>query len=106
MARTPMVTRTIKTTEVNVLCMDIEAGEPFNEVVVLPRTYKDEKALMKAVSAKVNTKEIKAVHIVETKVSENIYGMTEEAFISGAEIMPERNATKNETDKENESEEN
>lgn len=104
MARVPMVTRTIRTTEVNVLCMDVVAGEPFNQVVVLPRTFKDEKALMKAVSAKVDTNEIKAVHIVETKVSENIYGMTEDAFISSAEIMPERNANKNET--ENESEEN
>lgn len=42
MARTPMVTRTMQTTEVNVLCLNIEEGEPFNEVVTSPRTYKDE----------------------------------------------------------------
>lgn len=100
MARTPMVTRTIKTTKVTVLCMDIEAGEPCTEVVTLPRTYKDEKALMKAVSAKVDTKEIKAVHIVGTEVSENIYGMTEDKFISCAEIIPDRKAPKTETEVE------
>lgn len=100
MARTPMVTRTIKTTKVTVLCMGIEAGEPCTEVVVLPRTYKDEKALMKAVSAKVDTKEIKAVHIVATEVSENIYGMTEDKFISCSEIIPDRKTPKTETEAE------
>ena len=33
MARKPMVTRTITTTKCNVLCLDIETAEPFNQVV-------------------------------------------------------------------------
>ena len=46
MARQPMVTRTIITTKVNVMCLDVEHGEPCNRTITIPRTYKDEKALL------------------------------------------------------------
>lgn len=49
MARLPMVTRTITTTKVNVLCLDIEHAEPCNKVVTIPRTYKDEETILKKV---------------------------------------------------------
>ena len=49
MARKPMVTRTIITTKVNVLCLDITSAESFNKVLTLPRTYKDDMKLLKAV---------------------------------------------------------
>ena len=85
-----MVTRTMQTTKVNVLCLNIEDGEPFNEVVTLPRTYKDEKSMMKAVSAIIDTDTVKAVHIVGVKVEEILYGMTEQDFIKNAQILPPR----------------
>lgn len=89
----PMVTRTILTTEVTVLCLDLIKAEPFNMTVTLPRTYKDEKAMMKKVSAIIDTDEVKAVHVVDTKVNETLYGMTEEQFISMAEVLPSRSKT-------------
>ena len=89
----PMVTRTILTTEVTVLCLDLIKAEPFNKTVTLPRTYKDEKAMMKKVSAIIDNDEVKAVHVVDTKVNETLYGMTEEQFISMAEILPSRSKT-------------
>lgn len=89
----PMVTRTILTTEVTVLCLDLIKAEPFNKTVTLPRTYKDEKAMMKKVSAIIDNDEVKAVHVVDTKVNETLYGMTEEKFISMAEILPSRSKT-------------
>ena len=58
MARKPMVTRTIQTTRCNVLCLNIVDGEPFNKEIILPRTYKDEKHLMKQVESVINTDEI------------------------------------------------
>lgn len=87
MARKPMVTRTIVTTKVNVLCLDINKGEPFNKVVTLPRTYKDEKKLLKKVEEVVNTDEVKAVHIVDKEEVETLYGMTEQDFIKNATIL-------------------
>lgn len=89
----PMVTRTILTTEVTVLCLDLIKAEPFNKTVTLPRTYKDEKGMMKKVSAIIDTDEVKAVHVVDTKVNETLYGMTEEQFISMAEVLPSRSKT-------------
>ena len=87
MARKPMVTRTITTTKVNVLCLDVVSAEPFNKEVILPRTYKDEKKLLKKVEEVVNTDEIKAVHIVEKSEVETLYGMTEQDFIDSATIL-------------------
>ena len=87
MARKPMVTRTIVTTKVNVLCLDIQSAEPFNKVVILPRTYKDDKKLLKKVEEVVNTESIKAVHIVDKVEVETLYGMEEQDFINNAEIL-------------------
>lgn len=85
-----MVTRTILTTEVSVLCLDLIKSEPFNKEITLPRTYKDEKAMMKKVSALIDNDEQKAVHIVHSHVVETLYGMPEEDFIAAAEILPPR----------------
>lgn len=90
MARTPMVTRTIQATKANVLCLNIVEGEPFNKVVTLPRTYKDENAMLKVISKMVDNDEVKAVHVVDSYVEETLYGMTEQRFIELAQIMPPR----------------
>lgn len=99
MARVPQVTRTIVTTECNVMCLNIQTGEPFNEVVVLPRTYKDDKKLLKKVQEVVDNDEQKAVHIVDKKVVETLYGMTEQDFIKYATELPPRGTVT--ADKEN-----
>lgn len=90
MAKEIMVTRTITTTKANVLCLDVEAGEPFNETVEVARTYKDEEALLKAVKPLIETDAIKAVHIVDKEVVETLYGMPEQVFIEHAKVMPPR----------------
>ena len=93
MARTPMITRTIQTTKANVLCLNIVEGEPFNQVVTLPRTYKDEKSLMKQVELAIDTDSVKAVHVVDTVVEETLYGMPEADFIAAAKPMPRKEST-------------
>lgn len=90
MARVPMVTRTIITTKVSVMCLDIETGEPCNESVVVPRTYKDDEKLLKKVKEVLETETLKPVHIVDKKEIETLYGMTEQEFIDHAEILPPR----------------
>ena len=97
MAREPMVTRTITTTKVNVMCLDINIGEPINKSVTVPRTYKDEDSLLKKVKAVIETDTLKAVYIVDSEVIETLYGMTEQDFIEKAEVLPQRNNEK--TDK-------
>lgn len=96
MARVPMVTRTIVATKANVMCLDVQAGEPCNKVVTVPRTYKDDEALMKKVRPLIETETLKAVHVVNREEIETLYGMTEQDFIEHAEVLPPRNATEKE----------
>lgn len=92
MARTPMVTRTITTTKANVMCLDVQTGEPFNKEITVPRTYKDDETLLKTVKPLIETETVKAVHIVSKATIETLYGMTEQDFIEHAKVLPERNA--------------
>ena len=87
MARVPMVTRTMKTTKVNVLCMDLVKAEPCNKDLTLPRTFKDDKKLFKAVEGVLNNDVIKAVKIVKKKEIDTLYGMSEQEFIESAKVL-------------------
>lgn len=90
MARKPMVTRTINTTQATVLCMDLTTSQPVEKVLVLPRTYKDSKALMKAIENAITDEAIKPVHVKESITVETLYGMTEQDFINSAvKLNPE-----------------
>lgn len=96
--REPMVTRTIITTQCNVLCLNLETAEPFNKEVTLPRTYSDEKKLFKMVQQIIDSDTEKAVHIVDTMTIETLYGMTEADFIANADVLPPRGTKVTETD--------
>ena len=106
MARKPMVTRTITTTRVNVLCLDIVKAEPFNKEVTLPRTYKDDKKLLKVVAEVIDNEQEKAVSIVDKVEVETCYGMTEQDFINNAKVLDPTKRTvldpEDETDSETE----
>ena len=101
MARKPMVTRTIVTTKANVLCLDIQSAEPSNTEVILPRTYKYEKMLLKKVEEIGNTENVKAVHIVDKTEVETLYGMTEQDFIDNATILDPATRKEAEVEEEN-----
>lgn len=82
MARVPVVSRTVKLTKVNVLCLNLVIPEPFNKEIILPRFFKDEKKLMAAVEKRINSDEVKAVRIVDVAQEEQLLGMTEDEFIA------------------------
>lgn len=90
MARQPQVTRTIQTTKCNVLCIDLANEAPFTTEVILPRTYKDERSMMKRIKPIVENDNVKAIHVQNFTVESTLYGMTEEEFISMAHILPAR----------------
>lgn len=92
--RKPMITRTINTTKAVVLCMDTATGTPQEVTVTLPRTYKDDKAMLKKARSIIETPDstIKAVHVKSSFVEETLYGMSEDFFIANAEILPPRQA--------------
>lgn len=88
MARIPMVTRTLTTTKVNVLCLNTETCEPENRDFTLMRTYADDKSIMKAIE-KLNVlePEVKAVKVVSVETVETRYGMTEVDFMAVAKVL-------------------
>lgn len=104
MARLPMVTRTITTTKVNVLCLDIEHAEPCNKVITIPRTYKDEETILKKVKPLLETESLKVVHVVGTETEEALYGMTEQEFVELAHPLLDRTGKTEETATETETE--
>lgn len=88
MARKPMVTRTIKTTYANCMCVNVEQGEIQNIEITVPRTYKNDKALVKAIEkAELIPEALKLVAIVDTEVKLTKYGMTEAEFITTAKEL-------------------
>lgn len=93
MARTPSVTRTIQTTDITVMCVDVTTTEVSNQTFTLPRTFKDEEAMLKAVKKVGETDTCKFVQVVAHKVNEQLYGMTEADFIKYAKPLPPRSGT-------------
>ncbi len=87
--RKPQVTRTITSTVATVLCLNVNTAEAFNETVTVPREHSDEK-LLKIIKGMVDNDEVKVVHIVDKKVVETLYGMSEEKFIEYADVLPPR----------------
>ena len=98
MARKPMVTRTIKSTNVNVMCFDITHGESMNKQFHISGVYKDTDKLLKVLKLVYETDDVKLVHIVDVSENETLYGMDEQKFIDNAEILPPR--TKAEADEQ------
>lgn len=90
MARKPMITRTITTTSVKVLALNLDTHENETITVILPRTYKDDNALEKALKEAKVPGGLKPVLVLSSEVVESLYGMTEEDFIAAAEVLPAR----------------
>ena len=93
--RKPMVTRTFKGMEVTAMCVDTKTAEVTNETFTLSRAIKDKAKLFE-------TATLKVVDIVDTKLVDTMYGMTEQDFIKYATILdPEtRKAVESETENE------
>lgn len=85
-----MVTRTIKSTKVTALCLNIITAEPSNESFTLAGTYKDEKKIKKELEKLYNNEEHVIAAIVDVQTDNTLYGMTEQTFLENAEILPPR----------------
>ena len=92
--REHMITRTIKTTTAKVMVVNTEDGSTAIKDYELPRTYKDNKAVLRALEGH-NTDTEKLVHVVDTTVNEKLYGMPESDFIKYGQVI-EKPAASNE----------
>lgn len=95
MAREKMVTRTIISTTVEVLVINIETAEVGTKSFVLGQNMvKDEKTMLNNAQAMMNEqagnnlwKCVAVKHIIE---EETLYGMTEQDFLKYAKVLPPR----------------
>ena len=87
MPRVPQITRTFQTVKATVLCVDTVNETVFKQEIVLPRTYPNEKQILKEVEKILNSDSVRVSHIVSTETVETRYGMSEQDFIAHAEII-------------------
>lgn len=85
--RKPMVTRTITSTKVQLLCADTTKAELFNKSVIVPRTFEDDEKLLKALHKIVDNETEVVVSIVGKDVQTALYGMSEEDFVANATLL-------------------
>lgn len=85
-----LVTRTIISTKVTALCLNVLTAEPYNETFNLPGTFKDTNKLKKVLEKTYNNDERVIAHIVSKEEISTLYGMSEEKFMANAEVLPER----------------
>ena len=95
-----MVTRSMKVTDAQVLMVNLETQATEQTNVMMPNTYKDDKALMKALTKAYEGSTLKPVHVMASQVIEKLYGMTEKSFLDNAiELDPTtRKAIDNDVD--------
>lgn len=94
MPRKPMVTRTIETTTVTAICIDLAAEQPYEIVYILSGRYRNNGCVQKALENEINDDTHKVVHIKEVTVQSGLFGMTEQEFIKVAHPLPPRLKTK------------
>lgn len=87
--RKPMVTRTITSTKVQVLCADTTKAELFNKSVVVPRTFEDDEKLLKVLHKIIDNEKEVVVSIVGKDEQTALYGMSEEDFVANAVLLDE-----------------
>lgn len=85
--REKMVTRSMKVTEATTLMVNLDTLETEQTVISMPNTYKDDKALMKALTKAYDGSNFKPVHVMSTQVIEKLYGMSEKSFMDNAKEL-------------------
>lgn len=89
MKRERMVTRTITTTNVTVLVINVETAEPHNETFQLLGKYKNDGDILKEIDNLVEYP-FKVVHIVDKRESATKYVMSEKDFVEYAVAETEK----------------
>lgn len=89
MARQHVITRTITTTTVDVLAVRVDSKSTETVTLTLPRTYKDEAAMLKMANKRSENSTVKYVAVISTPVvNKKRWGMTEEEFIDKGHEFP------------------
>ena len=97
MKKEKLITRTIITTDANILCMDmtdIGNPKPINTVYQIPGEYENNADALKVAKALFETADNILVAVVGMAKRETLYGMPESVFIANATVLPPRSGAK------------
>lgn len=95
----------MKVTVATTLMVNLETQETETLEVNMPNTYKDDKALMKALDKAYEGTTIKPVHVISSAVIEKLYGMSEKTFLDNATELDPKTRKAFEDDNEQDAEE-
>lgn len=85
------VTRTIISTKVTALCIDLNKVEPYNDTIIIPGSFSvSDKKLETKVHEFYDNDSRKMVQIQSAEQEEKIFGMTEELFMKYAQELDEK----------------
>lgn len=90
MAREKMITRTVKMTECEILCVHVTTETTEKMTVKIPGEYKSNEKLLNAVRAVVEVNTLKVVHVLSSKLVNTRYGVSETDFLSIAVNLDEK----------------
>lgn len=90
--RKAIISRSMPVTTVKAFCVDVETRETFENEQEIPRHYKDDKKLEKAVRSAVETDRVKVCYIISAEPNRKLYAMSEEDFLKYAKEITGRSA--------------
>lgn len=82
--RSPFITRTVCSTIVTAMVVDVESAEVSNQTVTFPRSFKTEKEMEAATRFAIDTDKVKFVSIVDVSHDRGVYGISETDFMAHA----------------------
>ena len=91
MKKERMVTRTIVSTNAQVMCINTETADVSIQNFIATGEHKEFDKLLKILRKSHETETFKLVAIQSTETVEQLYGMPESKFIEMSEILPPRN---------------
>ena len=87
MPRKPIIQRTLTTTTVKCLCVDMDTKQTAEMSCTLARAYKTDKQIVGTINdLKLFGDNIKAVTVLEKSIEVEKYGMTEQEFLKHAVV--------------------
>lgn len=90
MSKEKMITRTVKTTDVDVMCVTVSTATVSTEMFTLVGTY-DTASALEAVKKLYETNDFKPSAVLDMRTNEQLHGMSESDFLKYSSVLPPRN---------------
>ena len=90
MPRKAIVTRTIKTTLVTALCLNLETEESYEQMFLLAGHFRNQAQLQRVLEKEYNSDKFKVVYVKSSEESKGLYAMDEQKFLVYGYPIPRR----------------